>query len=117
MNEKKLAPISIMVAISALRFLYGVTLKKDWSLKDILPVPKKPQTLPIVLSPEEVLQFLACVPSRKHRAILTACYAAGLRISEAVALTLPAIDSQCSSSAPLKVFQRKQSMDLRGESE
>src|ERR1700693_2829125 len=94
MNEKKLAPISIMVAISALRFLYGVTLNKDWSFKDILPVPKKPQTLPIVLSPEEVLQFLACVTSRKHRAILTACYVAGLRISEAVALTPPAIDSK-----------------------
>jgi site-specific recombinase XerD len=94
MNEKKLAPISIMVAISALRFLYGVTLKKDWSFKDILPVPKKPQTLPIVLSPEEVIQFLARVTSRKHRAILTVCYAAGLRISEAVALTAPAIDSQ-----------------------
>jgi integrase/recombinase XerD len=94
MNEKKLAPISIMVAISALRFLYGVTLKKDWCFKDILPVPKKPQTLPIVLSPEEVLHFLACTWSRKHRAILTTCYAAGLRISEAVALTLPAIDSQ-----------------------
>lgn len=27
MNEKKLAPISIMVAISALRFHYGITLK------------------------------------------------------------------------------------------
>ena len=94
MNEKKLAPISILVAISALRFLYGVTLKKDWSFKDILPLPKKPQTLPIVLSPEEVIQFLACVNSRKHRAILTVCYAAGLRISEAVALTAPAIDSQ-----------------------
>jgi len=94
MNEKKLAPISIMVAISALRFLYGVTLKKDWCFKDILPVPKKPQTLPIVLSPEEVLHFLACIWSRKHRAILTSCYAAGLRISEAVALTLPAIDSK-----------------------
>jgi site-specific recombinase XerD len=71
MNEKKLAPISIMVAISALRFLYGVTLKKDWSFKDIIPVPKKPQTLPVVLSPGEVIQFLACVTSRKHRAILT----------------------------------------------
>ncbi len=94
MNEKKLAPISILVAISALRFLYGVTLKKDWSFKDILPVPKKPQTLPVVLSPEEVLQFLACVTSRKHRAILTVCYAAGLRISEAVALTPAAIDSK-----------------------
>jgi integrase/recombinase XerD len=94
MNEKKLAPISIMVAMSALRFLYRVTLKKDWSFKDLIPVPKKPHTLPIVLSPEEVLQFLASVTSRKHRAILTTCYAAGLRISEAVALTLPAIDSK-----------------------
>jgi site-specific recombinase XerD len=93
-NEKKLAAGSIMVAIAALRFLYRVTLKKDWSFEDIIPVPKKPQTLPIVLSPEEVMQFLGCVTSRKHRAILTTCYAAGLRISEAVALTASTIDSQ-----------------------
>lgn len=32
--------------------------------------------------------------SRKHRAVLTTCYAAGLRISEAVALTPHAIDSK-----------------------
>jgi len=31
MNEKKLAPISVMVAISALRFVYGFSLKKVWS--------------------------------------------------------------------------------------
>ena len=29
-NEKKLAPGSIVIAVSALRFLYTVTLKKDW---------------------------------------------------------------------------------------
>jgi integrase/recombinase XerD len=29
-NEKKLAPRSIVIAVSALRFLYKVTLKKDW---------------------------------------------------------------------------------------
>src|SRR6204780_5720189 len=92
-NEKKLAPSSILIAVSALRFLYKVTLKKDWTLADVIPAPKKPQTLPIVLSPEEVLQFLDCVGSAKHRAILTTCYAAGLRISEAVHLTLPDIDS------------------------
>jgi site-specific recombinase XerD len=93
-NEKKLAIKSILIAISALRFLYKVTLKKDWSFEDIIPAPKKPQTLPVVLSPEEVIQFLACVASQKHRAILTACYAAGLRVSEAIALTPPAIDSK-----------------------
>jgi len=93
-NEKKLATGSILIAISALRFLYRVTLKRNWSLEEVIPAPKKPQKLPVVLSPEEVTQFLDCVTSRKHRAILTTCYAAGLRISEAVALTPPAIDSK-----------------------
>jgi len=93
-NEKKLAPSSILIAVSALRFLYRVTLHKDWTLPDIIPAPKKPQKLPIVLSREEVLQFLASVPSLKHRAILTTCYAAGLRISEAVSLKATALDSQ-----------------------
>jgi integrase/recombinase XerD len=93
-NERKLATGSIVIAISALRFLYKVTLKKNWILEDIIPAPKKPRTLPVILSPEEVLQFLACVESRKHRAILTTCYGAGLRVSESVALTPPAIDSK-----------------------
>ena len=93
-NEKKLAPGSIVIAVSALRFLYKVTLKKDWSVTEIIPPPKKPQTLPVVLSPEEVVRFLDAVKKPKHRTILTTCYAAGLRISEAVQLTAAAIDSQ-----------------------
>jgi integrase/recombinase XerD len=92
-NEKKLAPGSILIAVAALRFLYKVTLKKDWLVDEMIPAPKKPQTLPVVLSPEEVVQFLDCVKNPKHRTILTTCYAAGLRISEAVRLTIPAIDS------------------------
>jgi len=93
-NERKLATKSILLAIAALRFLYKVTLKKSWVFETIIPAPKAPQTLPVVLSPEEVIQFLDCVSSRKYRAILTTCYAAGLRISEAVALAPLAIDSK-----------------------
>jgi len=93
-NEKKLAPGTILVGVAALRFLYKVTLHKDWSVEDIIPAPKKPQKLPIVLSPEEVGHFLGCIPSLKHRTILTVCYAAGLRISEATRLKPTAIDSQ-----------------------
>jgi site-specific recombinase XerD len=93
-NEKKLATGSICIAISALRFVYRVTLKKDWSFADVIPTAKMPKRLPIILSSEEVVQFLDLVRSRKHRAILTTCYAAGLRISEAVALTPSAIDSK-----------------------
>jgi len=93
-NERKLAASSILVAIAALRFLYKVTLKKDWAFENVIAAPKKPQTLPVVLSPEEVIRFLDCVGSKKHRAILTTCYGAGLRVSESVALTPPAIDSK-----------------------
>jgi integrase/recombinase XerD len=93
-NEKKLAPGSVLIAVAALRFLYKVSLKKDWPFADVIPAPKKPQTLPVVLSPEEVLQFLGCVGSTKHRAILSTCYAAGLRISEAVSLVPTDIDSR-----------------------
>src|ERR1700690_2389977 len=93
-NEKKLAPGSVLTAVAALRFLYKVSLKKDWSFEDTIPAPKKPQKLPVVLSPEEVLHFLGCVGSTKHRAILTTCYAAGLRISEAIHLKPTDIDSQ-----------------------
>jgi integrase/recombinase XerD len=56
--------------------------------------PKKPVILPMILSAEEVVHFLASVPHPAHRTILTTCYATGLRISEAVRLTAPALDSQ-----------------------
>ena len=49
-NEKKLAPSSISIAVAALRFLYRFTLQKDWVFDKIIPAPKRPQTLPVVLS-------------------------------------------------------------------
>jgi integrase/recombinase XerD len=93
-NEKRLAPASVIIAVSALRFLYKVSLKKDWTFEDVIPGPKIPQKLPVVLSPEEVFQFLGSIGNTKHRAILTTCYAAGLRISEAIHLKPTDIDSQ-----------------------
>jgi site-specific recombinase XerD len=93
-KEKKLAASSILIATSALRFLYAVTMKRPWDVEEVLPMPKKPQTLPVILSPEEVRQFLSCVPRRKARTALTVCYATGLRVSEAIALKPTDIDSQ-----------------------
>ena len=91
-NQKKLEASSIKVAVAALRFLYRVTLKRPWDFGEIVPSPKAPRTLPIILSPDEVVQFLGCIPNIKHRTILTACFAAGLRITEAVHLKPAAID-------------------------
>ncbi|MFT4928521.1 MAG: integrase/recombinase XerD [Phenylobacterium sp.] len=74
-NIKKLAPSSICIAVAALRFLYKVTLRQDWALDEITP-PKKPQTLPVVLSPEEVSHFLSFVTSPMHHALCCVMYSA-----------------------------------------
>ena len=106
--EKQLAPHSIGIAVAALRFLYRVTLKKDWDIAEAIPAPQQPKTLPVVPSPEEVVRFLACVRGRNHSAILTACYAAGLRISEAIGLRPGDIDS---ARMVLRVEQGKGAKD------
>ena len=93
-TERGLSTSSLLVAVSALRFLYRVTLQRRWSFDDLIPAPKKPQSLPVVLSQREVVRFLDAVKAAKHRAILTTCYAAGLRISEAISLTVSAVDSE-----------------------
>jgi integrase/recombinase XerD len=83
-----------LTTVAALRFLYRVTLGLDWDFDQIIPCPKAPKTLAVILSPEEVLHFLGWIESFKHQAILTTCYAAGLRISEATRLKPEAIDRQ-----------------------
>lgn len=93
-QEKQLSASSILVAVAAIRFLYNVTLKRGWNLDEVIPTCRKPQKLPIVLSQAEVSQFLEAVGALNHRVILTVCYAAGLRISEAVRLRPEAIDNQ-----------------------
>ena len=93
-HERKLAPSSQQIAVCALRLLYKVTLKQPWSFDDLIPAPNKPRRLPVVLSPEQVVGFLACLTHPEHRAILTTCYAAGLRVSEAVHLRATDIDSR-----------------------
>jgi site-specific recombinase XerD len=50
--------------VSALRFLYIVTLRKDWRIDEI-PHARSPQRLPVALSPAEVTRFLDAAPNSK----------------------------------------------------
>jgi len=106
-NEKKLSAQSRNTFVSAIQFLYTVTLKKDWG-KECFVRPRIPLTLPVVLSQKEASQFLYQVAGLKHRAALMLCYGAGLRISEAVSLKVSDIDSQ---RMPIRVEQGKGKKD------
>jgi site-specific recombinase XerD len=93
--------------VCALRFLYRITLRRPWTPEDI-PFPRREKHLPSIPGREEIIRFLGSVPNIKHRAALTTCYAAGLRVSEAVALKVEDIDS---SRMLIHVRQGKRSKD------
>jgi len=92
-QEKHASWSSYDQALAALRFLYRITLGKDWVLDDLVS-PRKQKKLPVVLSPDEVAQFFGAISRPKHRAILMTAYAAGLRVSEVVSLHVEDIDSR-----------------------
>src|SRR5689334_1193131 len=92
-DQRKTAVGTGIVAVSALRFLYDVTLRRDWTVQ-LIPAPKKDHRVQVVLSPEEVLQLLQAAPSFPHHVIFSTMYGTGMRVSEAVHLRATNIDSQ-----------------------
>ena len=45
-RDKQQAASSISVAVAALRFLYTVTLKRDWVVEEDIPAGRQPRQLP-----------------------------------------------------------------------
>jgi len=78
--------------LASVNFLFEEVLIKpiDFDFKIKM---KKPSTIPIVLSVEEVQRFLNTFTNLKHKSIFTLCYSAGLRLSEILGLRISDIDS------------------------
>jgi integrase len=92
-KERRYAPSSMRLAVAALRCFYCEHLQtgKDWRLWQTLRV-REPQSLPMVLSREEVAKLLASVRCDRFRTILRLIYHTGLRIREACRLQVRDID-------------------------
>ena len=83
---------SINSSVSALRFLFTVTLDRP-DLARRLTVVRQPRKLPLVLSAQEVALLLEAAPGPKYKAALATAYGAGLRVAEVVALKVGDVDS------------------------
>jgi integrase len=94
---------SINSAVSALRFLFTVTLERP-DLARRLTVVRQPRRLPLVQSAQEVALLLEAAPGPKYKAALATAYGAGLRVAEVVALKVGDVDS---SRMMLRVEQGK----------
>ena len=92
-KERRVSRSTFNVHVCAIRFFYRHVLRVTWEVEHI-PYQKTGRRLPVVLSREEVRALLDAATNLKHRALLMALYAGGLRASEAVHLRLEDIDSK-----------------------
>jgi len=84
LRVRQLAVSTLIVAVSALRFFFGLVLQRPTeAVEQALPRMRKPKRLPRVYSGAE-LERLFALPGLdpRHRAIFLTTYAAGLRVSE-----------------------------------
>jgi len=91
-TDRKLDANTVAQHLSALRFFFIKTLKRNWSVEET-PYPKRPIRLPDVLSREEVERLIDSADSRLHRVWLLTLYATGVRRQELVRLKVSDIDS------------------------
>lgn len=91
-QERKLSWSTCSQAAHAFRFLYHVTLGHPRTAFHV-PAPKQPQKLPELLSREDVWRLLNACTHLRHRLLLATTYAAGLRVSEVIALKVSDLDA------------------------
>lgn len=91
-NECHLAANTQNQIQSAIKFLFRQTLNREMPVLSYVraSVPKR---LPVILSRDEVRLVLAQVRLAQYRTCLSTIYACGLRLNEAVGLTVSQIDS------------------------
>ena len=91
-RERRLSAPSHNVYAGALKFLYDTALDRPEVMARV-PRRKQPMRLPVLMSPEQIVQVLCAVSSLAVRTVLLLAYGAGLRVSEACRLCVEDIDS------------------------
>ncbi len=92
-EERKLEPRTVGLYTAGLRFLFVKTLKRPYLFEE-LPYPKRPQTLPIILSQEEAARLIESASNLFHRAMLMTLYATGMRRAELCQLKVEDLDGE-----------------------
>ncbi|MBA3561077.1 MAG: site-specific integrase, partial [Gemmatimonadaceae bacterium] len=93
LRERKLAPRTVRLHVSAIRFFFVKTLKRRYALDDT-PYPKAPRRLPAILSVDEVTRLIEAAHSLSHRTMLMLLYSTGIRNAELRHLRVADIDSR-----------------------
>jgi integrase len=82
---------TVKVDRNGLQFFWKHVLKRDWSWIEIIKAPKI-QSLPDILTTDEVERLIGATRKLRYRVFLLVTYSMGLRLGEALALELGDVD-------------------------
>lgn len=102
-QSRKFSYSAIKQSLASVRFLFLDVLKKEIDF-DFFVKMKRPNSLPNILTVDEIRKIINSITNLKHRAIISTIYSCGLRISEAVNLKINDIDS---SAMTVKIVNAK----------
>jgi len=91
-RDQRYSRSTATITLCGIKFLYQVTLRKDWPVLELVRPPRE-HKLPPVLSRQEVARVLHAVRVPVYRHCLTTIYSCGLRLREGVHLRVDQIDS------------------------
>ncbi|WP_395398176.1 phage integrase N-terminal SAM-like domain-containing protein [Novosphingobium sp. BL-8A] len=92
-HRRAVGPATINAAVSALRFLFTMTLKRPEIALGLSVIRCEPK-LRDVLSVEEAARLIEAAPGIKYKAAFSVAYGAGLRVCEVTHLKVGDIDSK-----------------------
>jgi len=92
-NVDQLAPASMRICYSGIRFFYQHVLHRDWHTLSLIRAQTE-HRLPAVLSVQEVSHLLKSATPLHNRVYFTTVYSLGLRLHEALYLQVSDIDGQ-----------------------
>jgi integrase/recombinase XerD len=93
LKERAVAWPTLGLNLCALKFCYAKALGQPWVVEKAAN-PKRPETLPSVLSREEVVRLLDATHNLKHRALLATLYSTGMRAAEVRQLKVSDLDGK-----------------------
>ena len=79
-------PSTLILKLSALKFLYKELLKKNIFVD--IKYPKQEKKIPEALAKEEIFKIIQATKNPKHRLLIEFMYGSGLRVSECVAFKI-----------------------------
>ncbi len=92
-NDCKLGGSSMRILYCGLKCLYRDVMGNKWPLLEVLK-SSRPSRLPMVLSRDQVKKILDHAENPQHMTYLRTVYSCGLRLSEALNLTVTDIDGE-----------------------